>query len=78
MGSKEKGYGNRIVALVVRLLEPSRFAPGVDDLDGPVPLEGLGVSGQTGSVPAVVTGELRAQHQQGEQRCHNRARQSVA
>jgi hypothetical protein len=33
----------------------------VDDLDLPVLGEGLGVSGQTGSVPAVVTGELASQ-----------------
>jgi len=35
--------------------------PGVDDLKLTVPGEGLGVSGQTSSVPAVVTGELSLQ-----------------
>jgi hypothetical protein len=33
----------------------------VDDLHLPVAGEGLGVGGQTGSVPAVVTGELASQ-----------------
>ena len=52
----------RLVELGDNHAESSEESPAsMDDLDGPVPLEGLWVSRETSSVPSVVTGELSSE-----------------